>query len=367
MKSPTSPQESVVLDIATGRPTSPASVARAMEMRRRAAASLKAGEDAASWLLDSPRLARVLTAARRIAGMPETPVMLQAERGTGAEELGRYIHDLDPRARKGRFLALSAHAVNAGQLRTLPLEDRTVLIEGVQQLRGETQGWLAGVVSKRIRGLRVIVVSPYDVSELLQQHALTPEFIETLDVARLTLPPLRERREEILPLAQRFLVHWSERAGRMFAGFSGAAEARLLAHAYHGNIRELRNLIERAVALEETHQIQASSIMFSEAFAEERIRSTGDATLSKVLAASGTGEKLPTLAELERAYLVLLVRELRGRRTRIARVMGLSYPTVLKKIARYEIDVETLLHEVEGGTEGRPGDLSVVPRTGEPA
>ena len=84
-----------------------------------------------------------------------------------------------------------------------------------------------------------------------------------LNVIQLIVPPLRERREDILPLARFFIEHYNEKFKRQIEGMSPEAESLLLTHDWPGNVRELRNAIERAMILEETAHIRPSSLPIS--------------------------------------------------------------------------------------------------------
>ena len=166
-----------------------------------------------------------------------------------------------------------------------------------------------------------------------------------LDVGRIIVPPLRERACDILELAQRFLAHCASVQGRPRLRFSREAETALLAHGYPGNVLELRNVVERAVALESSDEIQKNAIVFHEELEEHAsTRLAAQASARRMLDESDRQRRrLPTLPEVEREYLVMLIRELRGRRSDISRVMGVSYPTVLKKIALHGLSVRSIL------------------------
>jgi DNA-binding NtrC family response regulator len=326
-----------------------------LEQRRLSAAATTSPYD---WFFDTPRLAPVLALARRVAATPSSPVIVTGERGVGVAELARFVHEETRTARipsaspsAGRLWSMSA-ANAARPARHPELGAGTLVIDDVENLRPEAQQWLMDLLSGRchpdgVSRMRVVATSRLVVEELLAHPGLSQELVHALDVVRLELPPLRHRPEEILPLAQRYLRHFARVMNRSVVGFSMAAQAKLLSHLYPANVRELRNTIERATALEPSEQIQADAIVFhGEGAALGGGRETGrkgaPAELPRVQALIRS-PRLPTLAEIEREYLIVLIRQLRGRRVLISKAMGVSYPTVVKRIAQYGLDVRAIL------------------------
>jgi DNA-binding NtrC family response regulator len=320
-----------------------------LEQRR---LSVAAATSPCDWFLDTPRLAPVMAVARRVAGIPTVPVIVRGERGVGVAELCRFLHDEAGRGgRSGRLWRLpAAEAGSPARRGGVGVGEGTLVIDDIEDLGPEGQAWLKELVGDRLRtgrSVRVVATSRLDVEALLARPGLDQELIHTLDVVRLELPALRERPEEILPLARRYLRHFARTLQCTVVGFSPGAEEKLLAHRYPANVRELRNSIERAVALETSGEIQPDAIVFHEerpAAGVGRWAGRGAAISSMPrLAALMQGPRLPTLAEVEREYLIALIRELRGRRVLMARAMGLSYPTVVKRIAQHGLDVRAIL------------------------
>ena len=329
------------------------SVPRVLQERR---ASASRAAEAAPWLLESPRLAPVLSLASKIAGMPTTSVIITGERGTGTSELARWIHDHDVTTCAGRFMSMPAHLASSFDVRGKVLG--TLFVEDEENLRPTSQAWLLRLVTEREArrvAFRIIVSTKRSVPELLAVRHLNQELVHALDVARLDIPPLRERPEEILPLAHRFLCEFAERAEKPLNGFSVAAENKLLLHTYEANVRELRNVVERAVAMEDSDEVRAESIVFYSDRAQEE---QGAKRTEKLTTIQFGRERMPTLGELEREYLVTLIRQLRGCRAKMSRAMGVSYPTVLKKIARHGLDVRAIVeaHDERPEEQARPAN-----------
>ena len=318
---------------------------RALKAFNRRRAVARANEPPMDWRVQSTRTASVVALAKRFAAVPTTPVIIQSERGCGVQSLARLIHDEDPLARDGRFRIVPAQFVSAAEMRGW-LNQGTLVIEDLENLKPAGQAWVAetlGARTDRYNTPRIVATSRYSVLDLLLRRYLSQELIHALDVFRLVVPPLRECPEDIAPIARAFLKHCGEAIGYPFLRFTPEAVAKLTDHAYPANVCELRNVVERAVALRcgEESDISADAIVFYDGPTEQASRERLGLPASRPDGARTSA--FPTLNELEKEYLTTLIRELNGRRTAIARVMGVSYPTVLKKIARHRLDVRAIL------------------------
>jgi DNA-binding NtrC family response regulator len=119
--------------------------------------------------------------------------------------------------------------------------------------------------------------------------------------------------------------------GKRIDGLSPEAEAKLADYRYPGNVRELRNVIERAVILETGETLSPASILLN-----GDVPTPAAGLWAKTLSTEG---RPPTLAEVERDYLVALLRHTGGNKSQVARLMGISFPTVNRKIAEYGIEL----------------------------
>ncbi len=324
----------------SSEPESDSRTTHALEARRAAGF---AGGMPGHWLLDSPGLSAVTDLARRLARAPGAPILIEGERGSGVPELARMIHDTDPIARSGRFQMMAAQFAVRPDMRGWS-PSGTLFIEDIENLPVSAQAWVEELLASRSesdRPMRVIAGSRMSIGDLLRHPGLHEEMVHALDVGRIVLPPLRERTGDILGLARRFLSHYSEWQGRPQLRFSRAAERKLLGHTYPANVRELRNIVERAAALATSDEVGEDAIILFDQFEARR------AVIEPILAATTTRKResaqVPTLAELERDYLVLLIREFRGRRTEISRALGVSYPTVSRMIAKHQLDVKSII------------------------
>ncbi|HTA18435.1 MAG TPA: hypothetical protein VK989_04040 [Polyangia bacterium] len=316
-----------------------------LESRRIAAASQRVS---GAVLLESKGMTDALDTAKRLARVAGLPILIHGERGSCLLELARLIHESDPSSQRAPFRVVAGRFVGqpacGSRYRT-----GTLFIEDVDTLTPKGQDWLTELLTDPAdsdRSFRVIAGSHLTANALLQQSSLNQELVLMLDVGRVVVPPLRVRPDDVIELALRFLERYAQACGRPELRFSAEAEAALRAHSYPGNIRELRNVVERAIALEATDEIRAEAIVFHEELASSAsARGATPATARRRLASERGQDRrrLPTLSEIEREYLVMLIRELRGRRTEMSRVMGVSYPTVLKKIATHGLAIREIL------------------------
>jgi transcriptional regulator with GAF, ATPase, and Fis domain len=237
------------------------------------------GRSAHRALGSSPRWKSVLQDAARVADT-DTTVLITGESGTGKEVVARYVHRGSKRAERP-FVALNCAALPEQLLeselfgwergaftgaigsRAGKIEQASggvLFLDEVGEMSPPVQAKFLRVLQERefqrLGGtktikpdVRVIAATNRDPRAAMERGQLREDLYYRLSVFEIALPPLRERPEDILPLAEAFLEEIGQTVGRPSAGISEDARDRLLSHSWPGNVRELRNAIERAVIL----------------------------------------------------------------------------------------------------------------------
>ncbi|MCE9673510.1 sigma-54 dependent transcriptional regulator [Myxococcus stipitatus] len=298
----------------------------------------------------SPAMRKVLDMARKAARTDST-VLLTGETGTGKSALASLIHESSAR-RAEPFLQLNCatlppslaeselFGVRRGAF-TDAREDRagvfaaagggTLFLDEVGELSLEVQAKLLQTLETgRVRPLgasaevtvraRVLAATNRPLEVLLREGRFRPDLYYRLNVIRLEVPPLRERREDIVPLVDFFLGKLGGPRAREVVGVSASAMRRLMGHAWPGNVRELANLLERAVAMSEHDTL----------LPEDFELPGHDGGMQALFAQSG-GDALP-LEEVEREYVRRVVDAQGGNKAAAARILGINRRTLYRKL-----------------------------------
>ena len=228
---------------------------------------------------NSPAIDALRSTVRRVAST-ELAVVLLGENGTGKEVVSRMIHYLSPR-RERPFIAVNcaaitetlleselfghekgaftdAHEARAGKFELA--KGGTLFLDEIGDLSLSGQAKLLRVLEEKVvvrvggskpihTDTRVIAATNQNLGEMVRQKRFRQDLFFRLNVVTLELPPLRERGDDVLLLAEHFLADFCHRAHRKPLRFSPAARSRLLAHSWPGNVRELRNAMERLAYL----------------------------------------------------------------------------------------------------------------------
>jgi len=300
----------------------------------------------------SRAMRNVLALAQRIA-QSDAPVLLTGESGSGKERVARYIHANSRRAR-GQFMAVNCAALPEqlleselfGHVRgafTGADRDKKGLIEAasggsllldeigeiplavqvklLRVLQDHEIRRVGGTESKRI-DVRIIAATNRDLIEMVRERAFRKDLYFRLKVLAVEVPSLRERREDVLPLAHAFVLRGCATYHCGPCSLSPAALDRLLDYGWPGNVRELEHAMERAVVLAEGKpRIEASDLP-----PEIAGSSPGDAKEDGPLA----------LAEVERRHILLVLEKMGGNRKETARVLGIGANTLWRKLKQYE-------------------------------
>ncbi len=305
----------------------------------------------------------------------DTTVLLTGESGTGKEVVARFIHSVSPRA-SGPFLALNCAALPeplieselfghergafTGALQARPgLIERAaggvILLDEVGELSPGAQAKILRVLQEREfqrlgasrtrrADVRIIAATHRNLRTMVERGAFREDLFYRLHIFAIALPALRDRRDDILPLAATLLDDIGRHLGRPAAGLSREAGPRLLAYAWPGNVRELRNVLERAAIL------AGGGLITSEHLALP--------TLTSVVPSPPTGAPAPdtvrpapagrpaaaapvpaaTLPDVERQMVEEALAQARFNKSRAARALGLTRAQLYVRLKRHGLD-----------------------------
>jgi len=310
----------------------------------------------------SPKMKSVLRFARRVAESEASTILIEGESGTGKDVIAQYMHHFGNR-RKGPFVSLNcaaipdtlmeselfgfekgaftdARAAKAGILEIA--SSGTIFLDEIGEMPVQLQAKLLRVLEeqkfRRLGGvrdiqvdLRVMAATNRTLVEAIDQGKFRLDLYYRLNVIQVWLPPLRERREDILPLARYFNLLYSTRFRREMKGLSDDAETVLLAYDWTGNVRELRNIMERATLLEETEWIQVPSLQL-----ESRSSAAMDAKAGAEAAVAVSGAPA-TLEETERTMLLQALEKSYWNQTRAAVLLGISRDALRYKVKKFNL------------------------------
>lgn len=315
-----------------------------------------------------PRVFHVIRTARTVASS-KLPVLIQGESGTGKELLARYIHAISPRTGQS-FVAINCAAIpenlleselfghekgaftgaNSRKIGKFELADRgTLLLDEIGEMNLVLQAKLLRVLQEwqvdRIGAkapvpvdVRVIATTNADLAKRVKEGGFREDLYFRLNVIPLTLPPLRERPGDIPLLAQHFLEGSAQAHGKAVYGFTSAAMRSLELHGWEGNVRELKNVVERAVLLVEG------------ALVDEK-----DLWLDKCILGRGCHPEKSvsgSVKEVERGLILSTLEREGWNRTRAAKSLGISVRTLRNKLNDYRregIVPSTPVHQLAGG------------------
>jgi DNA-binding NtrC family response regulator len=290
-------------------------------------------------------------------------VLIVSESGTGKELVANALHENSPRRNK-RFLPINCAAIPAEILESelfghergsftgaaarklgkFELADGgTLFLDEIGELPLEMQVKLLRVLEQRefmrVGGsetihvdIRVIAATNADLETAVEQGRFRSDLYYRLKVVTLTIPPLRERREDIPLLLKFFLDIYAKENDREGLRFSAEAMRKLVAARWEGNVRELRNAVESLVVLAPNEEIGVEDLP------EEYRSPAGDETTPTVAAdASGsTGEAL-TMDEIERRAILAALEKTGGNRTQAAGLLGIGLRTLQRKLKEYRM------------------------------
>jgi DNA-binding NtrC family response regulator len=282
----------------------------------------------------------------------DSPVLIEGESGTGKELVAAAIHRLSSRAKRP-FLPVNCSAIPADLLESeffghvrgafsgavadaLGLfrgaNEGTIFLDEIAELPPPLQVKLLRVLQEmQVRpvgstkafavDVRVIAATNRNLEQAMTNGSFRQDLFYRLNVVRVSLPPLRERREDIPAIVNHFLRRFNRRFRRDIRGIAPEALAALTAYDFPGNVRELENLIERAFAMGAREQITLADLP--------------SLTRGSEVAPILTPQSVPTLAEVERELIVRALSLFKDDKEAAARALGISRRTIYRRLKEY--------------------------------
>ena len=303
---------------------------------------------------------RTLEMAVDVARSPVNTVLIRGETGVGKNVVARYVHAASDRASRP-FLEVSCAAIpdqlleselfghergaftdaKATKRGTFELaDDGTVVLDEIGELKIGLQSKLLHFLEeryfRRVGGVReihvdvrIIALTNRDLRAMTRDGELREDLYYRLDVFPIVVPPLRERREDILPLAELFLGQAAARVGARPEGFSREAENLMLSYRWPGNVRELRNAVERAIILERGRRIGCRAL------ALEGCTESGEQAPSGV---DGLTDAIVPLETLEREMVRRAMAATAENQTRAAELLGITRDQLRYRLKKHSED-----------------------------
>ncbi|MBV8518256.1 MAG: sigma-54-dependent Fis family transcriptional regulator [Acidobacteria bacterium] len=295
---------------------------------------------------DSPKMQRVIDLVARVADS-QASVIIRGESGTGKEMVARLIHGNSPRkdgpfvaincaalpetlleselfgiergvatgveARPGKFELAKGGTIFLDEIGDIPLTLQAKLLRVLQEREIEKLGG-----RRRIPvDVRILSATHRNLEEMIEKGEFRQDLYYRLKVVEIVLPPLRERKDDIPKLVRFFLDKYGKREGLKDVRITQEALQKLMRYPFPGNVRELENLVEGALALTTDPVIDPGDLLMPES-------------------ASGTGERelsgdLPTLADLEGRYIARVLAFTKGNMSKAAKILGVDRKTLYRK------------------------------------
>jgi two-component system, NtrC family, response regulator AtoC len=233
-------------------------------------------------------------------------------------------------ARRGLIEMADGGTLFLDEVAELPLRSQAKLLKFLDSTRLRRLGGQREIAVS----LRVVAATNQDAEALVASGRLREDLYHRLAVFVVEIPPLRDRREDIPPLAREFAAFFAERVKKHRLPVSSEAMERLMNYAYPGNVRELRNILERAVILARGAEITADDIVLP---SSSRLPKAADSGAFFRIGLTADGAP-PLLADVEREYLKRVLDHCGGHRTAAATALGISYPTFLKHLRELQVD-----------------------------
>ncbi len=311
---------------------------------------------------ESDAIEQVTQEIARIAPSRAT-VLIRGESGVGKELVARALHFSSPRS-EGPFVCLNCAALSESLLESElfghekgaftgatdrkigkfeAAHDGTLMLDEIGEMSPAIQAKflrvLEGAAFERVGGnkpisvdVRVIAATNRDLEQQVAEGAFRRDLYFRLHVLEIVVPPLRKRPKDIPILAHHFLERYNEETGQRLKGFTNRAMEALKTYRWPGNVREMKNVIERAVVLSRSDAVDVEDLVLS------TLKTSGDTEAELPEGRGGAYEPL-SLAEIERRHILATLKSAGWNKSRSANILGIERSTLDRKIRRYELQV----------------------------
>lgn len=317
------------------------------------------------WGLPSPKMKAVMASIERIARFDEVTTLICGETGSGKEIVAQTIHDLSDRAdqdfvavncatfdqallkselfghekgaftgaserRRGLFELASGGTLFLDEVAEMPMDVQAAFLRVLETRRFYRVGGSVELTTTA----RIVTATNKDLRAEVQKGNFREDLLYRLNTVEIVVPPLRERREDIPVLAEMFCERFCRTSG-IDGWLTQEALDTLCGYSWPGNIRELRNAVERAAVLAGGGAIDARFFLFESdrAFRQE----AEDSAVAVSMKAPGEGGEFLTLEEMELQYVNRVLEKCGGNKSQAADVLGISRNTLLRKIRRSDL------------------------------
>ena len=309
----------------------------------------------------SPEMQKVFDSIKRVAGTDVT-VLLTGESGTGKELVARAIHERGPRS-KSLFIPINCGAIPENLLESELFgyekgaftgaynmkkgkvefaDGGTFLLDEVSELSPSLQIKLLRFLQEkkiqRVGGhidievdVRIIAATNIDLQEAIKEGRFREDLFYRLSVITINLPPLRERGQDIMLLANIFLERYKAAVRKKARGFSPGAVNAIKSYSWPGNVRELENKLQRAIIMSDSKFIEAQALGLAEAPVTQVDKKYEDITLKEAR------------ERLEIELVKMNINKYKGNIKRVAKELGISRPTLYDLITKYGINTKYII------------------------
>ncbi|MDX1979595.1 MAG: sigma 54-interacting transcriptional regulator [Bryobacteraceae bacterium] len=310
---------------------------------------------------ESPTMAGILRFARKVAASQAGIVLLEGENGTGKDVIAKAIHHESPRCgdpfvaincaampetlleselfgyekgaftdarsqKRGLFEVAGKGTLLLDEIGELPLKLQAKLL---RVLEDQTFRHLGGLSNLYVQA-RIIAATNRNLRQAAEEGSFRKDLYYRLNIVQIVVPPLRERPEDVLPLASHFMAIYNRKFNRAMEGLAPEAIRLLLAHSWPGNVRELKNAIERAMILEESDIIQATSL-------PPELSEQPELASPQMHHPPSPGEGGLTFEEHERKLLSWALNRSGGNQARAARMLGVSRDLLRYRMKKFHL------------------------------